>query len=185
MIQASGSCSLRLLCSKCPEMRATHTTQFNTNATVFLENRFNLIQIRNVLLLSPKPPSNNVLVLINEKIYRKTFLKTEKENFIFLQCRSIKRYINPSFKFWPRLDHSLWRKRGVGEKRSHLGFECKSSSLPCQLTLVQGSGVKDSQGKGFTEQRVTERSQKRGQRSICVQLNIKRLRVKNQHSVDQ
>lgn len=76
-------------------MRATHTTQFNTNATVFLENRFNLIQIRNVLLLSPKPPSNNVLVLINEKIYRKTFLKTEKENFIFLQCRSIKRYINP------------------------------------------------------------------------------------------
>lgn len=55
------------------------------------------------------------------------------------------------------------------------------------LSVNSGAGfrVKDSQGKGFTEQRVTERSQKRGQRSICVQLNIKRLRVKNQHSVDQ
>ena len=63
-----------------------------------------------------------------------------------------------------------WRK-GRGAGTSH--HVRTRSPLPCQLTLVAHTEAKHSQGEGFTEQRVTERSQKLGKRRTCVHLNIR------------
>ena len=128
---------------------------------VFLENRFNLIQIRNVLPISPKPPPKF------SSWYMKSFLgklyeTTERHlriSSVWI-CQKVHKWkLRMSELFARCLGHSLWRnRRGGGATVSTCGHVPSALSV----TLAEHTEATDSQGEHFMEQRATDRSQKLG-----------------------
>lgn len=113
VIQASGSCSLRSALLYISQNEGhTHSRIQYQSQKVFLENRFNRIQIRNVLHLSPKPH-------LKFSRYMKHFLgkmfEYSKRNLhissVLIYQKVHNQKISTSEPSTRCLDHSLWRKR--------------------------------------------------------------------------
>lgn len=123
-------------CSTKPKTIATHSRIQFQSQKVFLENRFNFIQIRNVLCLSPKPPSNKVIFLTNEN-----FVASKGKHHISLMLIHQKvqnQKVSTSDLSTRRLAHSLRSKGRGGELQSPLWFEVWKSS---HLLMSVNTGV--------------------------------------------